>query len=55
VRQQEATSAAATAAALADSQLLERVDSAISQGVPEPMEPLVSLVTWNSTAADATH
>lgn len=49
VRQQEA----ATAAAMADSQLLERVDSAISQAVPEPMEPLVTLVTWNSSAADS--
>lgn len=38
----------AAEAALADSQLLERVDSAISRAVPEPMEPLVSLVTWNS-------
>jgi hypothetical protein len=37
-------------AALADSQLLERVDSAISRAVPEPMEPLVNLVTWNSSA-----
>lgn len=35
-------------AARADSQLLESVDSEISQAVPEPMEPLVSLVTWNS-------
>jgi len=38
--------------ALADSQLLERVDSAISQAVPQPMEPLVSLVAWNSGTAD---
>jgi anti-sigma factor RsiW len=49
VRQQETVTAAA---ALADSQLLERVDSAISQAIPEPMEPLVTLVTWNSNAAD---
>jgi len=38
----------AAAAALADSQLLERVDSAVSQAVPEPMEPLVNLVAWNA-------
>ncbi|HEX3744461.1 MAG TPA: hypothetical protein VHW09_11045 [Bryobacteraceae bacterium] len=37
--------------ALSDSQLLESVDSEISQAVPEPMEPLVTLATWNSTAA----
>lgn len=42
----------AAEAAIADSQLLERVDSAISQAVPEPMEPLVSLVTWNSAGAE---
>jgi len=28
------------------------VDSAISQAVPEPMEPLVNLVTWNSSPAE---
>ena len=50
VRQQEQ---AAAAAAIADSQLLESVDSAISQAVPEPMEPLVSLVAWNSNSAEA--
>lgn len=38
--------------ALSDAQLLESVDSEISQAVPGPMEPLVSLVTWNSTWAD---
>ena len=42
----------AAQAALADSQLLESVDSAISQAVPEPMEPLVSLVSWNGSTAD---
>jgi hypothetical protein len=42
----------AAEAALADSQLLERVDSAISRAVPEPMEPLVNLVTWNSGPAE---
>jgi anti-sigma factor RsiW len=46
VRQQAAQ------AALADSQLLESVDSAISQAVPEPMEPLVSMVSWNSSSTD---
>jgi len=40
------------AAARADAQLLERVDSEISQGVPEPMEPLLNLVTWNSNPAE---
>jgi hypothetical protein len=44
--------AQAAQAALADSQLLERVDSAISQAVPEPMEPLVSLVSWNSNSTE---
>jgi hypothetical protein len=43
----------AAEAALADSQLLERVDSAISQAVPEPMEPLVTLVTWNTSSAQS--
>jgi cytochrome bd-type quinol oxidase subunit 2 len=42
----------AAEAALADSQLLERVDSAVSQAVPEPMEPLVNLVTWNASPAE---
>jgi predicted anti-sigma-YlaC factor YlaD len=42
----------AAEAALADSQLLESVDSAISQAVPEPMEPLVNLVSWNSSPAE---
>jgi len=46
VREQAAQSA------IADSQLLESVDSAISQAVPEPMEPLVSLVSWNSSSTD---
>jgi hypothetical protein len=35
-----------------DTQLLERVDSSISRAVPEPMEPLVNLVTWNATPAE---
>jgi len=42
----------AAEATLADSQLLERVDSAVSQAVPEPMEPLVNLVTWNASPAE---
>jgi anti-sigma factor RsiW len=42
----------AAQAALADSQLLERVDSAISQAVPEPMEPLVDMVAWNTGPAE---
>jgi hypothetical protein len=36
----------------ADTQLLEQVDSEISRAVPEPMEPLVNLVTWNSSPAE---
>lgn len=40
----------AARAALADSQLLESVDAEISQAVPQPLEPLVTLVTWNSTS-----
>jgi predicted anti-sigma-YlaC factor YlaD len=39
-------------AALADSRLLESVDAAISQAVPHPMEPLVSLATWNSSSTE---
>jgi len=42
----------AAEAARADAQLLEQVDSAISRAVPEPMEPLVNLVTWNSGPAE---
>jgi hypothetical protein len=37
---------------MADSQLLESVDSEISQAVPEPMEPLVTLATWNSSSTE---
>jgi hypothetical protein len=40
------------AEARADALLLERVDSEISRAVPEPMEPLVSMVTWNSSSAE---
>lgn len=42
----------AAEAARADAQLLEQVDSEISRAVPEPMEPLISLVTWNSSPAE---
>ena len=42
----------AAEAARADAQLLEQVDSAISRAVPEPMEPLVNLVTWNSSPGE---
>jgi len=38
--------------ALADSQLLETVDAEISQAVPRPMEPLVTLATWNSSSTE---
>jgi hypothetical protein len=38
--------------ALADSQLLETVDAEISQAVPQPMEPLVTLATWNSSSTE---
>lgn len=38
--------------ALADSQLLESVDAEISQAVPEPMQPLVTLATWNSSSTE---
>jgi anti-sigma factor RsiW len=40
------------AAQVADSQLLESVDSEISQAVPVPMEPLVTLATWNSSSTE---
>jgi hypothetical protein len=36
----------------ADTLLLEQVDSEISRAVPEPMEPLVNLATWNSSPAE---
>jgi anti-sigma factor RsiW len=42
----------AAEAARADALLLERVDSSISRAVPEPMEPLVNMVTWNSSPAE---
>ena len=38
----------AAEAARADAQLLERVDASIARAVPEPMDPLVNLVAWNS-------
>jgi hypothetical protein len=42
----------AAEAARADAQLLEQVDSEISRAVPEPMEPLVNLVTWNTGSGE---
>ena len=42
----------AAEAARADAQLLEQVNSSLSRAVPEPMEPLVNLVTWNSSPAE---
>lgn len=39
-------------AARADAQLLEQVNFEISRAVPEPMEPLVNLATWNSNSGD---
>jgi len=42
---------AATAAS--DTLLLEQVDAEISRAVPEPMEPLVQLVSWGPGPADA--
>lgn len=47
-REHQLHRAAEAAQAAADAQLLEQVDASISQAVPEPMEPLVSLVEWNS-------
>jgi hypothetical protein len=42
----------AAESARADTLLLEQVDSAISRAVPEPMEPLVNLVAWNSSPVE---
>jgi hypothetical protein len=42
----------AAESARADALLLEQVDSSISRAVPAPMEPLVNLVTWNSSPAE---
>jgi hypothetical protein len=50
---ERARQAEAAAQALSDTQLLERVSSAIAEPVPEPLEPLVTLVTWNASSADA--
>jgi hypothetical protein len=49
---EQALRAQAAQIALADSQLLESVDAEISQAVPQPMEPLVSLATWNSSSTE---
>jgi hypothetical protein len=35
--------------ARADAMLLEQVDAEVSQAVPRPMQPLVPLVSWNSS------
>ena len=45
---ERARAAAAADAARADAQLMERVDSSLSRSVPAPMEPLLTLVSWNS-------
>ena len=43
------------AIAQADAQLLEEVDAGVSRAVPEPMEPLLTLMAWDSgNAADTT-
>ena len=49
---EQALRAQAAQTALADSQLLESVDAEISQAVPQPMEPLVTLATWNSSSTE---
>lgn len=38
--------------ARADAALLEQVDVEISRAVPAPMEPLVTLVSWNASTED---
>jgi thiamine biosynthesis protein ThiC len=35
--------------AKADALLLEQVDAGVSRAVPQPMEPLLRLVTWDAT------
>jgi hypothetical protein len=35
-----------------DTALLKQVDTQISRAIPEPMEPLVTLVAWNAGSAD---
>jgi hypothetical protein len=37
----------------ADAALLRQVDAEVSRAVPQPMEPLLPLVSWNSGAAPA--
>jgi anti-sigma factor RsiW len=49
---EQALRAQAAQSALADSRLLESVDAEISQAVPQPMEPLVTLATWNSNSTE---
>jgi hypothetical protein len=41
--------------ARADAALLEQIDSAVSRAVPQPMEPLVQLVSWGADPATQTH
>jgi hypothetical protein len=36
-----------------DSALLRQVDTEISRAVPQPMEPLVTLVAWNTDANES--
>lgn len=38
--------------ARADAALLEQVDAEISRAVPEPMEPLIKLVAWDSASTN---
>jgi hypothetical protein len=38
--------------ARADAALLEQVDAEISRAVPEPMEPLIGLVAWDSASTN---
>jgi len=52
VRNHEQAREQAAQTALADSRLLESVDAEISQAVPQPMEPLVTLATWNSCSTE---
>jgi hypothetical protein len=39
--------------AAADAVLLQQIDADVSQTVPESMEPLVKLVSWNGGTAGA--
>jgi hypothetical protein len=48
-----ATRERAAQEAAADSALLSQVDKEISRAVPEPMEPLLTLVSWNTGSGQA--